>query len=665
MTNGNPVKKLFSIEIPEDYIAEHFKLMFELPSVKATMDEIAGQGIDVQVPEWEIDYGASFKHGYLLVSSRKPFHENHIFPQFANVFDQAYTRFLDLQKAEAQAREAQIVASLERIRAATMAMHNSKDLSDVLSSLFDQFDVLQINPSHAVLTLINKEKNSLTFRTTGKNGYQVFAEQEVDLTVVDAWLDTAEKWKKSTPNAVNVNEYPPEVLPDVWEVYKDIISVIPENARPEIKDFPEGLFITEGYCKFGYIGFAHNRKPTDEEKDIVRRMAVEFGTLYQRFLDLQKAEAQAREAQIEAALERVRSRSLAMQKSEELIEVDKVIIEQIKALDIQLFGVGIHICHEHEPVSEAWMGDPAEAGLFGGDRQFPKVIYEHTHDSLSERMYRGWKEGETFLVETIQGARLSEHMGYMMTIVPDPAIFENSAPPDFLIYHLAYFSQGFFVFVSTTPYLDEHPVFVRFTKVFEQAYTRFLDLQKAEAQAKEAQIELSLERIRSQVTAMQESSELLDIVVTMRSEFVKLGHEAHYFWHMRWLPEHYKKAMTSGDGTRIGMVMTLPRHIHGDIEPVAEWEKSGEPTYILAMDVDTAVDYVHKMITLGDFEQVDPQAPSLDDIRHIGGLTFVMARTTHGEIGYSLPGVVPDPPKDAVDTLVRFAGVFRSGLQAV
>jgi signal transduction histidine kinase len=76
------------------------------------------------------------------------------------------------------------------------------------------------------------------------------------------------------------------------------------------------------------------------------------------------------------------------------------------------------------------------------------------------------------------------------------------------------------------------------------------------------------------------------------------------------------------------------------------------------MDAETAVEYVHKMITLGDFERVDPQAPTLDDIRHIGGLTFVMARTTHGEIGFSLPGKVPDPSKDAVDTLVRFAGVF-------
>ena len=38
----------------------------------------------------------------------------------------------------------------------------------------------------------------------------------------------------------------------------------------------------------------------------------------------------------------------------------------------------------------------------------------------------------------------------------------------------------------------------RFGKVFEQTYTRFLDLQKAEAQAREAQIEAALERVRSQ-----------------------------------------------------------------------------------------------------------------------------------------------------------------------
>ena len=36
---------------------------------------------------------------------------------------------------------------------------------------------------------------------------------------------------------------------------------------------------------------------------------------------------------------------------------------------------------------------------------------------------------------------------------------------------------------------EMHDIFKRFTKVFEPTYTRFLDLQKAEAQTQEAQIE--------------------------------------------------------------------------------------------------------------------------------------------------------------------------------
>ncbi|MEH6779737.1 nuclear transport factor 2 family protein, partial [Maribacter arcticus] len=179
-----------------------------------------------------------------------------------------------------------------------------------------------------------------------------------------------------------------------------------------------------------------------------------------------------------------------------------------------------------------------------------------------------------------------------------------------------------------------------------------------EEKNKELEIEGSLERIRAKALAMTSSEDLLDVVVTLRTEFLKLGHEAQYFWHMMWLPDKYEKAMTSGDGTRIGMVMELPRHIHGKIPLLANWEKSTDPMVIYTMDAESAIDYVDKMITLGDFKQVDPQAPTHDDIRHIGGLTFIMARTTHGEIGYSLPGVVENPPKEDLEILVKFAGAF-------
>ena len=63
-------------------------------------------------------------------------------------------------------------------------------------------------------------------------------------------------------------------------------------------------------------------------------LAKVFEQTYTRFNDLKQAEAQAREAQIEAALERVRSRTMAMQRSEELAEVATVLFQQVKALGV-------------------------------------------------------------------------------------------------------------------------------------------------------------------------------------------------------------------------------------------------------------------------------------------------------------------------------------------
>ena len=71
---------------------------------------------------------------------------------------------------------------------------------------------------------------------------------------------------------------------------------------------------------------------TEEENSILKRIAYVFEQSYIRFLDLQKAEAQAREAQIETALERIRARAMAMHTSDELIEVANILREQMGLL---------------------------------------------------------------------------------------------------------------------------------------------------------------------------------------------------------------------------------------------------------------------------------------------------------------------------------------------
>jgi serine phosphatase RsbU (regulator of sigma subunit) len=107
----------------------------------------------------------------------------------------------------------------------------------------------------------------------------------------------------------------------------------------------------------------------------------------------------------------------------------------------------------------------------------------------------------------------------------------------------------------------------------------------------------------------------------------------------------------------MGNVLELPRGFHG-LKTILDWEKTNESSGVFALDPETAADYIDKMIRLGRFQEIDHSAPDPDGVRAMGGLTFVMARTTHGEIGYTLPGEVPHPPEEDIAILIRFAHVF-------
>jgi signal transduction histidine kinase len=595
--------------------------------------------------------GSFQSFGCLQTAGPKPLTDEQyeVLNRFAKVFDSTYTRFNDLQRAEAQAREAQVEAALERVRSRSMAMHKSEELADLSLELVKQVQALGMDTWFCAFNIYDgDEKGSLEW---GSNGQGVFPKYRTPREgIFLRYYKAGQKGESLLINEIGKDECPAHykylcTLPGVGE---QLLKMKAEGIP-----FPTSQIDHVAYFKYGYIIFI-TYEPAPESHEVFKRFAKVFEQTYTRFLDLQKAEAQAREAQIEAALERVRSRSMAMHNSIEIGEVALVLFQQLKSLGGELWGTGFSFCGDNSNVDEFWFAN--EKGIM------PHLKIPNNVDPAHKEMYKGWKDKLEILSLDKGGKELKDHYEYMLTVPDVQPIFQDMldqgiAFPTWQKWHAAYFKYGYMLVITTEPYENEK-VFKRFAKVFEQAYTRFLDLQKAEAQAKEAQVELSLERIRSQVTAMRESSDLQDIVVSMRKEFVALGHEAHYFWYMRWMSDHYEKAMTSGDGTRIGMVMTLPRHIHGDIPLVADWEKSESPALIFPMGIEVAVDYVDKMISLGDFEQLDPQAPTLDDIRHIGGLTFVMARTTHGEIGFSLPGEVSNPSKESVDTLVRFAGVF-------
>jgi len=418
--------------------------------------------------------------------------------RFGKVFDQTYTRFLDLQKAEQQAREAQIEASLERLRSKAMSMQQSDELHEVLAVLFEQFDILGIRPMSTHMTILDIEHNEFTFRETGKYGNRSFGEHTFALDAMDTWKDMVESWQNSEPFTVNRLHFPKESLPQVWEVFQESFASMPEESRIHPEDYPEGIYHTAGKHPFGYMGMNQVRPATKEEEQIVVKFANEFGRVYQRFLDLQKAEAQAREAQIESALERVRSRTMAMQHSDELAEASHLLDKEVRGLGIQTWGCAFNIYRDQDSIE--WFGN--EAGLL--------PTYTVPRKGIFREYYERGQKGESLYIKEIAGEECIAHYEYMSTLPVVGDVLRqlkatNGSFPSYQIDHVVYFKYGYLLFITREDVPEAHDIFKRFAKVFEQTYTRFLDLQLKEEQAvKLVEEKQRLEKTLSDLQATQQ-----------------------------------------------------------------------------------------------------------------------------------------------------------------
>lgn len=441
--------------------------------------------------------------------------------KFARVFEQTYIRFLDLQKAEAQAREAQIEVSLERVRAQAMGMHHSDELSDVLSVLFDQFDVLGIRPVYTFLSLIDLDKNKFTYRQTGRDGQRVIAKQVIDLNSMVEWKDTIEQMKLGKIESINCHHYPKEALPKIWNVFHEIYAALPKGSKVYPEDFPDGMYTTQAHCKFGYIGFDHTRAAIEEEKDILQRFAKEFARLYQRFLDLQKAEAQAREAQIEVSLERVRSKAMAMHKSDDLNMAVAAVFEELEKLDFGMSRCGIGILNKEKRSANVWTTSKSEQGTavhVSGDESMD------IHPLL-QGAFEAWlkQEDHSYILEGEDLANYYNALGGTNFRLPESQSMVEKAEKLLQHYYVATFQAGGLYSFREARFPEEAKLVMRrFASVFNLTYKRFLDIQKAEAQARESQIEVSLERVRSRAMAMQNSEELNALIGTVFNELTKL-----------------------------------------------------------------------------------------------------------------------------------------------
>jgi signal transduction histidine kinase len=442
-----------------------------------------------------------------------------ILKRITDVFDLAFRRFKDLQKAEAQAREAQIEAALERVRSRSMAMHKSEELGEVINEFFNQMNPMGLARWGCALWLADESVPKFDVLFTSPVDQKTPLSNEVPVLdrpiIRDIW--TGYKNQMAHLNIELIDEKKEDF--DCWFLEETGMRALPDEVKQEIKshNYVQFTFVA---MRFGLLGAVDISPIKNEQIEIVRRFANVFQQTYTRFIDIQKAETQAREAEIQLALERVRARTMAMHRSDELREVVSVLYEQMIPLGLAALGCELILCDEENEQLQYWSAVPEQARL-PECYPIPKKIHP-----FFQKVWKAWKKRTPRLVVTLKGQEKRKF---------DKLIFEKTAFKNFPesaknairngkvdVFSLVTMKYGLLEAADVIP-LPEHKFLIleRFAKVFEQTYTRFLDLQKAEAQAREAQIEAALERVRARAMAMHKSDELLN-VITVVSEQLQL-----------------------------------------------------------------------------------------------------------------------------------------------
>lgn len=494
----------------------HYKYLRSFPLLDGAFKKSEAAG--VKTPARQVHNVFNFTHGNLLFITIAPAPESHeIFKRFAAVFDQTYTRFLDLKKAEVQAREAQIEVALERVRSRSIGMQKSEELKDVIQVVYEQLVHLNINTEHAGFIMDYKERNDYYTWIADQFG----SPSQVTLPYFDCVYYNRFNIAKEIGQdffTITLNKKEKDKF---YKILFNNIPGFPENSKKIIFDQPGFTISTvllENVALYieNFTGISY----TDEENKILIRFGKVFQQTYTRFLDLQKAEAQAREAQIETALERVRSKTMAMQKSDELQEAAALMFQQIQLLNIPSWSCGYNIFKKEDDTGVSWMSNH---GQLQPAFQFPlKGI------STWIRFKTSKENNENFWIEELQGVELKKHYKYIFSVIgADTIVAQNKknklSVPAYQVNHVVNFSHGNLLFITYEKVPEAHDIFIRFAKVFEQTYTRFLDLQKAEAQERESQIQLALERVRARTMAMQSSDELAEVSFLLNKQVIELG----------------------------------------------------------------------------------------------------------------------------------------------
>ena len=410
----------------------------------------------------------------------------------------------DLEKKN---RELEIEAALERVRSRSLAMHKSSELEEVVNTVFERIRELNIEASTASILLLPDQGADLDV-WVGLESDQMYSTQSIKVPETDhpEMAEFNKYFKSRKPYFTTSFTF--EEKNRFWNhlfEHSDF-KYIPKERKKFILETEAENAAVALLKNTGIQLIRFNNKPfTEQEGEILKRFTKVFEQAYTRFLDLQKAEAQACEAIKQASLDRVRGEIASMRTSEDLNRITPVIWRELQAFEVPFIRCGVFIINEKQEKVHVYLSTPSGKALAAlhltpDANELTKNTVEHWR---GRHIFKTHWDKQEFVAWTKSMMNLGQ--------VANAETYQGSVDaPESLNLHFVPFRQGMLYVGDVNPLTNDKVKLVKtLAEAFSIAYARYEDFKNLE-EAKD-KIETTLKELKEAQAQLIQSEKMASL----------------------------------------------------------------------------------------------------------------------------------------------------------